>query len=588
MRNLALVLITMVTILISFGESAAQSSQMARVAEIGPVAQLGGTLSGKVIAPKEFKAAQVYARNIDRNVMYMVYTSGGSYRFMHLFPGSYEVSVYKNGFTSKEIQKIDVAAGKSGIVNFDLQEGVHVPNQRTQLEYPRNLKFLPYDTVYPPGPGRDIVQNCLVCHGPDWIPQKHWSADVWNVAIDDMIARGNVRSPGSFSAAERKVLVDYLAQNFGPHSEARGVAEPDIEVDEKELSKAMFVEYRLPPLPKGHHVENSGNADEGDTPQGACTDCGDRRLHDPHIGNDGNVWYADQAGIVIGRVDPRTAKFRDYPITDPQAAPHGLTMDQKGQIWFTSSKALGKLDPKTGNMELYSRPDIRSAGNTPTIESNGNVWYTGGVSEIAKLDIETRKVSWFKTPSFEPQPYGMVTDKNDNLWFAELAQCKVVRFDPVQERFTEFSPPYPDKPCTIRRLSFDHDGTLWYGLAGMVNGFAHIGKMDPNTSRVVEYAMPYMFSYPYDIQPDPENNMWVTDAGQGGALVKFDRKTEKFIYFPMPQYTDMPKLEVTKDGAVWYTTRSGSSKTMAIGVLFPDMEKIKSFAAYNQLRPGYY
>ena len=28
------------------------------------------------------------------------------------------------------------------------------------------------------------------------------------------------------------------------------------------------------------------------------------------------------------------------------------------------------------------------------------------------------------------------------------------------------------------------------------------------------------------------------------------------------------------------------SKTMAIGVLYPDMKNIKSFAAYNQLRPG--
>ena len=142
MRNLTLVLITMITILISFGELAAQRDSMASITDIGPVGQLGGTLTGTVTAHKEFKAAQVYAWNVERNVMYMVYTSGGSYRFMHLFPGSYEVSIYKNGFTSKQIQKIVVAAGKSEIVNFDLQDGVHTPNQRTQLEYPRNLKFL--------------------------------------------------------------------------------------------------------------------------------------------------------------------------------------------------------------------------------------------------------------------------------------------------------------------------------------------------------------------------------------------------------------------------------------------------------------
>jgi len=257
-------------------------------------------------------------------------------------------------------------------------------------------------------------------------------------------------------------------------------------------------------------------------------------------------------------------------------------MDQKGQIWFTSASALGRLDPETGKMHFYKRPSIRSGGNTPTVDAKGDVWYTGGVSEIAKWDHLTDKVTFYKTPSFEPQPYGMVTDKAGMVWFAMLAQCKVVRFDPESEQFTEYSPPYADHPCTIRRLSFDHDGMLWYGLAGNANGYQKVCKMDPKTGKTVEYATPYPFTWPYDVQADPDNNMWLPDSGEGGALVKFDRKTEKFFYFPTPQLTDMPKLEVTRDGAIWYTTRSGDLNTMSIGVPYHDMEKVKSFAAYNQ------
>jgi len=40
----------------------------------------------------------------------------------------------------------------------------------------------------------------------------------------------------------------------------------------------------------------------------------------------------------------------------------------------------------------------------------------------------------------------------------------------------------------------------------------------------------------------------------------------------------MPKLEVTRDGAVWYSARSADIK--AIGVLYPDMTKIKTLGAY--------
>ena len=65
----------------------------------------------------------------------------------------------------------------------------------------------------------------------------------------------------------------------------------------------------------------------------------------------------------------------------------------------------------------------------------------GGVSEIAKWDHASDKVTFYKTPSFKPQPYGMVHDKNDNIWFALLARCKVVKFDPETEQFIEYSPP---------------------------------------------------------------------------------------------------------------------------------------------------
>ena len=60
--------------------------------------------------------------------------------------------------------------------------------------------------------------------------------------------------------------------------------------------------------------------------------------------------------------------------------------------------------------------------------------------------------------------------------------------------------------------------------------------------------------------------------------MKFDRTTKKFTYYPSIQLTDMPKLEVTRDGAIWYSARS--AKTKAIGVLYPDMSRIKTLGAY--------
>lgn len=107
--NSGLVLALEFTLLCGIGttvaaQSKSEKSSGAGVDATGVLAGLG-TISGTVKAPKEFKAAKVYAKNVDKNVVYMVFTEGGRYRAIDLFPGSYEVSVTKNGFTTSDVQK---------------------------------------------------------------------------------------------------------------------------------------------------------------------------------------------------------------------------------------------------------------------------------------------------------------------------------------------------------------------------------------------------------------------------------------------------------------------------------------------------
>src|ERR1700686_3583094 len=97
-----------------------------------------GSISGTVKAPKEFKAAKVYAKNLDKNVVYMVFTDGGKYQAVDLFPGNYEVSVTKNGFSGGDVQKVTITAGGNATADFTLQEGTYRPNQHMRGGLPRN------------------------------------------------------------------------------------------------------------------------------------------------------------------------------------------------------------------------------------------------------------------------------------------------------------------------------------------------------------------------------------------------------------------------------------------------------------------
>ncbi len=74
---------------------------------------------------------------------------------------------------------------------------------------------------------------------------------------------------------------------------------------------------------------------------------------------------------------------------------------------------------------------------------------------------------------------------------------------------------------------------------------------------------------------DPEDAVWTGDGGRRRALIRFDQHTEKFTY--APEITDQPQLGITREGATWYTPRS--SLRAAVGVLRPDVEKIRTPAA---------
>ncbi|MCH8819893.1 MAG: carboxypeptidase regulatory-like domain-containing protein [Acidobacteria bacterium] len=68
-----------------------------------------GMLTGEVTAPGAFQAAKVYAKNVDKNIIYMVYTGGGRYQTVAMLPGSYEAWVEKTGFES-DLEKIQIEA----------------------------------------------------------------------------------------------------------------------------------------------------------------------------------------------------------------------------------------------------------------------------------------------------------------------------------------------------------------------------------------------------------------------------------------------------------------------------------------------
>ena len=80
-------------------------------------------------------------------------------------------------------------------------------------------------------------------------------------------------------------------------------------------------------------------------------------------------------------------------------------------------------------------------------------------------------------------------------------------------------------------------------------------------------------------------------VGDCDAIWSFDTEDETFTIYPKPQQeADSPKIQITREGAIWYSPR-GSDDAPGMAVLYPDMDKITAVeslgAYYENGPPGY-
>ena len=583
----------------------------------GPLAGTA-SLSGTVEAPRPFTAARVYARNTDRRILYMVYSAAGRFRAVGLLPGSYEVSVQAPGLVS-DVQHLAVGAGDHPHIAVSLRDADRPDRFPSAVDAPaRNLTLQSYDEIYPPGPGRRVLEEvCMVCHGENFAPRRPRDAAGWQAALDLMMGRslferervgsteGILAPPAShfrFGFQDRKDLLEYLIAHFGADSTPRAVRpETDVPLDEAALGKAQFIEYYLPPdaAPEGADAE----------PQGELGRSRTRIAYTMQLDAEGNAWLVDRGNPNrLVRLDPRTGEQKDYVLPDPRAGVHEIVIDREGIVWVpeiggtprTREYRLLGFNPATERWQhqIVADPDdeIRNPNKVgmhgSTVDSAGNLytnWFGHGA--IGRWDRATGKISIFRIPTAGAIPYGMAIDKNDNVWSSLWNGGKIAKFDTTTRQWTEFSP--PTYPANIRRgVGVDSQNSVWFGIYAAGRRPARLAKLDQSTGRITEWDIPYRPASPYEATADFQDNIWFPDASpptQPAVIGKFNPRDETFTFYPKPQaVADSPKLQHTADGAVWYTARTSIPGATGFGVLYPDKDKITTLGGYPlNGPPGY-
>ena len=525
-----------------------------------PAQSPDGLISGSVSIDRgSVRAFRVKAKDTMRRVSYTVYTVKGRYSIYNLPAGHYEVRVMEEGVDSP-VQALDLAPGRTAKADFAVkathaaQERISISGARAQENYGgvqskgnATARTVDFDTLYPPGPGRDLLMTyCLGCHGPGGFHQRGGGTEsVWRARVERMfryksgiLTDAPMIGAGVVTDAEKQTIVKYLAANFGPGSESRDLSPEPIVRDEDALSQTVFVQYELPPADTSA-VPSLRNAR--------------RSTHDvyPSMQSPGVIWVAGLGTSSVLRVDTRNPDYggrtQEWFVKDSRVANagvHGL-VEYDGRVYWTELNGdhIGELDPKTGEIHRYPSPS--SAGeHTPRADSKGNIWFTdvsaGG--KIGRWDAQTKNIVEYE-PVKGANFYGVVVDKKDRVFVAGTTKKTLVMWDPKAQEWSNLHP-----PSNVRRVALDSKDNVW-ACSYMGNS---VIRVDANTLKMDEYTLPLRYGNPYAVYVDKEDNVWLENAIYN-SFVMLDPKTRKFTYFPFPELSaHTPNMERDADGAIWF------------------------------------
>jgi virginiamycin B lyase len=282
--------------------------------------------------------------------------------------------------------------------------------------------------------------------------------------------------------------------------------------------------------------------------------------HDPAVGPDGALWFTEQMTNKLGRLDPKTGEFKEYPLDKGKnSGPHGLVADLEGNIWFTANFGgyIGKLDPQSGKITEYKMPSEKADDpHTAVFDARGILWFTvQGGNMVGRLDPKSGKIELKEVPTESALPYGIQINSKSVPIFCELGTNKMASIDPATMKITEYSLPESARP---RRLAIAADDTVYF--TDFKSG--HLGRLNTSTGEVKLYGSPGgAESNPYGIAISPDGMVWYSESGvEPNTIVRFDPKTESFARANIPSGGGVVRnMAATPDGRI-YIACSGVDK----------------------------
>ncbi len=243
--------------------------------------------------------------------------------------------------------------------------------------------------------------------------------------------------------------------------------------------------------------------------------------------------------------------YTEYDLPRETIEPHDVIVDNSGMVWFSSfgEQNLGRLDPGTG--------------------------------KVTEFAIAEHK------PGFPTGLLGLRADGEGNLWFGNMYQATIAKFDPKTATF-KFWPLEGEENIDAAQINMASpqssgvDGKVW----AQNNGFAGVHRLDVATGKI-ETFLPFRgVAGPhnvYDVIPDSKNNAYFTDFRQR-HIGRIDARSGETRLFETPTPNSAPRRgSMDAQDRLWF----GEYRADRIGMFDTRTEQFREWQVWPKWSAPY-
>ena len=421
---------------------------------------------------------------------------------------------------------------------------------------------------------RNMV-NCAFCHSLEQIARSPHDADAFMAVIQRMKTYETDHSSGMRiqMVAEEEPL-DGL-EWYG--RDARELAEYLARVN---LSGgAQTWDYDLKPLPRPRGEGTRAVVTVFPIPRQPSV------IHDLDVDASGNVWYGNTGWDFIGRLNPQTGEFSEWPApnflppaqegVDRIVGVQDIQVDPEGNVWAAvMGNKHAAFNPETERWRIFDLPVIwKNPFLSPVRAGESKLWGSGmtappegdNLNEHAfALDIKSGEVkegvALFAglpaptSPTHRNQRhycYMFDQDQAGNFLCTASETSAIVRIDSAG-KVRRIPTPTPN--AYPRRGHRDADNRFWFS-----EFFAdQVAMIDLDTDEITEYPLSPRYISPYFTRADRRGNIWISSTGSD-RLLRLDPDTGDITTYLMPVYYDARKLvldESAEQVTVWLPNKN--------------------------------